>query len=280
MAERRYVPARQVERGSTGEDVQKLHAYLRKFGYFPNPALEAFGEWRPAVSEDVADPSVFDEVMEQAVLLYQDFNGLKADGVVGPKTIGLMGMRRCGNPDVVASSALAEFAVHGSRWSTTELRYRFDNLGEDLSTKDVRVALTEAMSQWSRVSPLTFTEVGADAEAEIQISWRTGDHDDGSPFDDGGAENRNVLAHCFFPPPGGGPFAGDCHFDEFEDWSVDTPPSGIDLLTVALHELGHGLGLLHSKVPSAIMFATYDGPRRELTQDDIDGIVAIYGGSR
>lgn len=95
MAEKNYVPARPVERGSSGEDVQKLHAYLKKFGYFPNQALEAFGEWRPAVAEDVADPEVFDEVMERAVVLCQGFNGLKPDGVVGPKTIGRMKWVRC-----------------------------------------------------------------------------------------------------------------------------------------------------------------------------------------
>lgn len=278
MAERNYVPAQQVERGSTGEDVRKVHAYLKKFGYFPNPALDVFGEWRPAVADDVADPEVFDELMERAVVLYQGFNGLKADGVVGPKTIRRMTVVRCGNPDVIPQDdGPEEFAVHGSQWSTTDLRYRFDSLSEDLSAQDVRTAMSEAMAQWSLVSPLRFTEVDAEAEAEIQIGWHRADHGDGSPFDEGGAEDRNVLAHCFFPPPGGGPSAGDCHFDEFEKWTVDTPPTGFDLATVALHELGHGLGLRHSAVPSTVMFASYDGARRELTQDDIDGIRAIYG---
>jgi hypothetical protein len=87
-----------------------------------------------------------------------------------------------------------------------------------------------------------------------------------------------VLAHCFYPPPNGGAIAGDCHFDEAETWSVNLPPSGIDLPTVALHELGHGLGLAHSNVPSAVMYAYYGGPRRELTDDDIQGIQSIYGG--
>jgi hypothetical protein len=278
MAEPNYVPARQVERDSTGEDVKNLYAYLKRFGYFPNQALEVFGEWRPAVTEDVADPEVFDEVMERAVVLYQGFNGLKPDGVVGPKTISRMRQVRCGNPDVVRpNDNLDEFAVQGSRWLTNDLRYCFDNSGKDLSAQDVRIAMSGALERWSLVSPLRFTEVDADAEADIHIGWHTADHGDGSPFDNGGAANRNVLAHCFFPPPGGGEFAGDCHFDEFENWTVDTPPTGIDLATVALHELGHGLGLRHSSVPSAVMFASYDGARRELTRDDIDGIRAIYG---
>lgn len=75
----------------------------------------------------------------------------------------------------------------------------------------------------------------------------------------------------------GGGLAGDCHFDEGESWSVNRPATGTDLATVALHELGHGLGLDHSDVTTAVMYAYYEGERRELTDDDISGIQSIYG---
>jgi hypothetical protein len=57
-----------------------------------------------------------------------------------------------------------------------------------------------------------------------------------------------------------------------------TMPTGEDLSTVMLHELGHRLGLGHTPVESATMFRviyTYKGP--VLTQDDIDGVRSIYG---
>jgi predicted Zn-dependent protease len=218
--------------------------------------------------------------MERAVVLYQAQNGLKPDGVVGPKTIARMREPRCGVPDVVDNEAPQAFSVSGSRWPTNGLRYRFDNLGMDLSAAQVRAALRDAFDQWGLVTPLNFTQVDDGTDADIQIGWFSGDHGDGFPFDDAGGDSGNVLAHCFFPPPAGGSFPGDCHFDEHESWSVNLPPAGIDLPTVALHELGHGLGLRHSAVPSAVMFASYRGARRELTRDDIDGIRAIYGGWR
>ncbi len=130
-----------------------------------------------------------------------------------------------------------------------------------------------AFSYWAAVTPLTFTEVADAANPEMRIRFVTGDHGDGSPFDGGGG----VLAHCFYPPPNGGDIAGDAHFDDAENWSVNLPPSGIDLITVAAHEFGHGLGLAHSTVGDALMYPYYGGPHRFLRQDDIDGIQSIYG---
>ena len=86
-----------------------------------------------------------------------------------------------------------------------------------------------------------------------------------------------VLAHAFYPPPNSGALSGDVHFDEAETWTVNLPPSGIDLVTVAGHEIGHALGLAHSNVNGALMFAFYGGAHRKLESDDIAGIQAIYG---
>jgi hypothetical protein len=45
----------------------------------------------------------------------------------------------------------------------------------------------------------------------------------------------------------------------------------------ALHEIGHALGLSHSAVESAVMFAYYDGYIRPLHPDDKMGMHNIYG---
>jgi len=51
-----------------------------------------------------------------------------------------------------------------------------------------------------------------------------------------------------------------------------------DVTTVAAHEFGHAAGLGHSGDQSALMWATYQGARNPiyLSQDDIDGISALY----
>jgi hypothetical protein len=49
-----------------------------------------------------------------------------------------------------------------------------------------------------------------------------------------------------------------------------------DFFTVALHELGHSLGLGHSEVTGSVMEPVYAGSRRSLHPDDIAGIQALY----
>lgn len=61
------------------------------------------------------------------------------------------------------------------------------------------------------------------------------------------------------------------------DANVTGPESGrYDLYSVAIHELGHCMGMDHSADASAIMYAYYNGSRT-LSSDDIAGFSALYG---
>lgn len=62
------------------------------------------------------------------------------------------------------------------------------------------------------------------------------------------------------------------------NWYIGNLPvtAGYDAQTVWLHEFGHGAGLGHSSVDGAVMEPYYEGARRVLHQDDINGITYIY----
>ncbi|XP_023971085.2 interstitial collagenase isoform X1 [Physeter macrocephalus] len=197
----------------------------------------------------------------------QKFFGLKVTGKPDAATLSVMKQPRCGVPDMV------QFVLTqgNPRWEDTHLTYRIENYTPDLSRADVDHAIEKAFQLWSNISPLTFTKV-SEGQADIMISFVRGDHHDNSPFDGPGGN----LAHAFQPGPG---IRGDVHFDEDERWTNNF--RDYNLYRVAAHELGHSLGLSHSTDIGALMYPNYIfSGDVQLSQDDINGIQAIYGPSQ
>jgi len=168
-----------------------------------------------------------------------------------------------------------EYVVQGNNWDHRILTYWFANGTEDIQDNLEQNAIRTAMSIWENQTDLYFLEVCDSIFADIIIMWGIADHGCGYPFDSTGG----ILAHGFYPPPNG-TFAGDIHFDDDENWTIEIRNSSaqpLDLITIAAHEIGHSLGLDHSSVENALMYPYYNGSHRYLHQDDITGIRSIYG---
>src|SRR5262245_50713095 len=140
--------------------------------------------------------------------------------------------------------------------------------------------ILRGIQSWSAVSNLDFSITTDDGSA-FGSSGASGSDNNvqgDSNFGDiriGGIDLGSDVGVGMLPPPiNGDTTAGDFFLNTTATWNSG---SQYDLATVSTHETGHVLGLDHSSASSAEMFATYNGTKTNLTNDDIAGIQSIYG---
>ena len=86
-----------------------------------------------------------------------------------------------------------------------------------------------------------------------------------------------TLAFMYLPQ--GSNFRGQIHgyWDGQEPWQDGAIGDGIDAVAVTRHELGHGLGMLHTNVPNQLLNPYYDKRIRTLQDHDKQVLVGKYG---
>lgn len=263
-----------------GDQVQGIHMlkkYLEQFGYVSHP----MNQFRSTDDDDY-----FDSLLQSAIKSYQNMHHLKPTGNLDPETVSEMMKPRCGVADIIRRTSRMQYSSkkmddhsHGSlhavahydffpgspRWpaSDTHLTYAFLHGTPD----EAKEPVSQAFKKWASATSFRFSRTEDLGKANLTINFNRFFHGDGNPFDGPGG----TIAHAYAPTD------GRLHYDADERWAVGAVVGALDVETVALHEIGHLLGLGHSSIKEAIMFPTISaGVTKDLHQDDIEGIKALY----
>ena len=135
-----------------------------------------------------------------------------------------------------------------------------------------------AAQVWAQQTNINFAVVPDNGAGVGTGSYQQGDPGFGDIRIGGYNFGDSTLAGAYMPPAVNNfSAAGDFQFNTSQTFNMN---SAFHLFTVAAHEIGHTLGLHHSSVGSAQMYANYNGIKSALATDDINGIRSIYGGAR
>ena len=257
--------------------------YLLAFGYLElaNLGNEEEGEVSPCQ-------------LANALAEFQKFNGLEVTRKLDRATYKKLKVPRCGNPDDISGRRKKNKQERTKRhvlrkrgWKSSAkkpLTYHIKNCTSSLPYDVCKREITLGIQKWTQVAPIFLRETKEADSADFTLFFVSGEHPkkdlssskNDMPFDGPGG----IYAHAYFPK------GGHIHFDDDERYTAHSN-SGFNLQFVAMHEMGHALGLEHSDVAESVMSPHYEpfeiarhhGWREvlRLKEDDKAGIREKYG---
>ncbi|MCM3763742.1 matrixin family metalloprotease [Neobacillus niacini] len=165
---------------------------------------------------------------------------------------------RCDVPsESMSSIQIKTYGSPGGRWQSGRLSYSINPTGCNLSAADVTATINAAFAQWQAVNSFfVFTPVPNGGNIQIRFG--------GTELYSRFGSQGGVLATGAYPPE------GRLHFDSAEHWTREK------LLSVALHEIGHILGLSHSNSRASVMYP-YDLSISAIDPESANALRNLYG---
>lgn len=254
---------------------RKFWKYLEKEQYDDLP--ESFFNLTAKPSRELLKPVSTRKARAKKILAlkrFQEFSGLTVTGRINKLTLEQVQKPHCSFPDVTTQELMSA-SLTLPRWNIRNISYCILNFTQRLPVIKTQQAIQRAFGVWrTQAFPFNFFPVSIDDGPMIVIRFVTGFHFDDKAFNGPDGD----LAHAFPPVYPIAGLAGDIHFDDDESWGVPDLPSKYDLITVAIHEIGHALGLGHSPNKSSIMYRDYQKISHNLDNETITNIRKLYQG--
>ena len=203
-------------------------------------------------------------------------------------------MQRCPEPSDAGDGTFVWLA-----WDDRDLTWQLERGGSRDAPREVVIAIVDrSFFRWTNVTcgehALDFAVSFDPSPSDEMVAVHTllGPNENQVLFDDAWAAHDHdpsafALATVHYSPSTGRIRGADLELNE-EHWRFTTcPPAGcvdgqVDLENVVTHEIGHFFGLAHTPNDAeATMWACSapgDVHMRDLEEDDVAGLCALYGG--
>lgn len=188
----------------------------------------------------------------------------------------------------LSSYTLNSVADQGYRWKTLPIIMEVNSENADLPHSEVLRVLANTTDSWNSAAGINVLNIDSDSyntkssktmslDGHNSIGFSKNFFDDSNGFDPdvvvavGGQYGKGgVMTDGFVL------FNSESVVWETDKYAKNTDAYIDDFESIALHELGHVLGLGHSEYSNAVMSAQrVSRVKRTLTQDDIDGILFL-----
>ena len=181
----------------------------------------------------------------------------------------------------IAAAEQSDSVYEGASWSDKTITWSLGNAsagfsGAITSTQE-QASVEQAFQTWAKASGLQFQEVAPGAQADIEVG-----------FSDLNPASTNAIGLTKYDSKNGNLDAGvKVELEDPSQAALTTNANGqlvyasteATFEQVALHEVGHALGLADTDMAGSIMNAVLGTSNRTLDATDVANVQALYGGS-
>ena len=178
----------------------------------------------------------------------------------------------------VAAAEHSDSVYEGASWADKTITWSFasasSGFSDAITNAKEQAAVEQAFQAWAKASGLNFDEVAAGTSSDIEVG-----------FSDLNTASTNEIGLTKYSSQGGVLTGAQVELEDPNQAPLTTNESGqlsyantnAAFEQVALHEIGHALGLADTDIAGSIMNAVLGTSNQNLGANDVSNIQSLYG---